>query len=102
MLLTLAGFTGSLVKLPWQALAGGLYIGFFEMGLSFIFWLRAMKLTENTARISTLIFLSPPLSLILIWALLDEAIKGSTLVGLAMILAGLAMQHWQRPHDPSV
>ncbi len=102
VLLALAGFTGSLVNLPWQALAGGLYIGFFEMGLSFILWLKAMKLTQNTARISTLIFLSPPLSLILIWALLDEAIKGSTLVGLAMILTGLAMQHWRRPHDPSV
>ncbi|WP_435214373.1 DMT family transporter [Luminiphilus sp. nBUS_16] len=102
VLLTLAGLTGSLVNLPWQALAGGLYIGFFEMGLSFILWLKAMKLTQNTARISTLIFLSPPLSLILIWALLGEAIKGSTLVGLAMILTGLAMQHWRRPHDPSV
>jgi drug/metabolite transporter (DMT)-like permease len=91
-----------LVNLPWQALAGGLYIGFFEMGLSFILWLKAMKLTQNTARISTLIFLSPPLSLILIWAILDEVIRGSTLVGLAMILAGLAMQHWQRPTDSSV
>ena len=102
VLLTIAGFTGSLVNLPWQALAGGLYIGFFEMGLSFILWLKAMKLTQNTARISTLIFLSPPLSLILIWAILDEVIRGSTLVGLAMILAGLAMQHWQRPTDSSV
>jgi drug/metabolite transporter (DMT)-like permease len=72
------------------------------MGLSFILWLKAMKLTQNTARISTLIFLSPPLSLILIWAILDEVIRGSTLVGLAMILAGLAMQHWQRPTDSSI
>ena len=102
VLLTLSFFTGSLAGLPWQALAGGLYIGFFEMGLSFILWLKAMKLTQNTARISTLIFLSPPLSLILIWAILGEAIRGSTLVGLAMILTGLAMQHWRRSPDPSV
>ena len=94
VLLTISLFTGSLINLPWQALAGGLYIGFFEMGLSFIFWLKAMKLTRNTAQISTLIFLSPPLSLILIWAVLGEEIRGSTLVGLAMILTGLAMQHW--------
>ncbi|MBT6038082.1 MAG: DMT family transporter, partial [Halieaceae bacterium] len=59
ILLTLSLFTGSLLNLPWQALAGGLYIGFFEMGLSFILWLKAMKLTRNTAQISTLIFLSP-------------------------------------------
>ncbi len=102
VLMTISVFTGSLIHLPWQALAGGLYIGFFEMGLSFILWLKAMRLTQNTARISTLIFLSPPLSLILIWAILDEVIKGSTLVGLAMILTGLAVQHWPRSPAPSV
>ena len=101
ILLTLSLFTGSLLNLPWQALAGGLYIGFFEMGLSFILWLKAMKLTRNTAQISTLIFLSPPLSLILIWAVLGEEIRGSTLVGLAMILTGLAMQHWPRARAQS-
>mgnify|MGYP000535799700 FL=1 len=101
ILLTLSLFTGSLLNLPWQALVGGLYIGFFEMGLSFILWLKAMKLTRNTAQISTLIFLSPPLSLILIWAVLGEEIRGSTLVGLAMILTGLAMQHWPRARAQS-
>jgi drug/metabolite transporter (DMT)-like permease len=40
--------------------------------------------------------------LILIWAILDEVIRGSTLVGLAMILAGLAMQHWRRPPNSSI
>lgn len=84
---------GALSDLPWQGLVGGLYVGLFEMGLAFIFWLKAMRLTQNTARISTLIFLSPPLSLILIWSILGETILTSTLVGLTLILGGLALQH---------
>ena len=50
----------------WQGLAGA-YIGLFEMGVAFILWMGAMKATRSTLRISTLIFLSPPLSLTFIW-----------------------------------
>ena len=82
------------IALPaWQGLTGAVYIGFFEMGVSFILWLNAMRLTDSTARISTLIFLSPPVSLVLIWLVLGEPVMTSTLAGLALILAGLALQH---------
>ena len=42
----------------WQGLAGAAYIGFFEMGITFVLWLSAMKLTDSTAKIANLIFLS--------------------------------------------
>ena len=87
---------GDLFAIGWQGLAGGLYVGVFEMGVSFILWLQAMRLTRQAARISTLIFLSPPLSLVLIWGILGEAILPSTLGGLAFILLGLALQHLKR------
>jgi len=77
---------------PWQAAVGGLYVGLFEMGLAFIWWLKAMKLAENTARIANLIFISPFLSLALISVFLDEAILNSTLIGLFLIIMGLALQ----------
>ncbi len=88
--------------LPWQGLVGGLYVGLLEMGLSFILWLYAMRLTRNTVRIATLIFLSPPLSLVFIWGILGEAIRASTLVGLTLILCGLALQHLNRRKKHSV
>lgn len=96
--LAVGGFAG----LTWQGLAGGLYVGLFEMGLSFILWLKAMRLTDNTARLATLIFLSPPLSLLLIWGILGERILTSTLVGLALILCGLALQHLKTEETASV
>ena len=73
-------------------LAGAVYLGFFEMGISFLFWLAAMKLTNNTARIANLIFLSPFLSLVFIYFLVGEKILPSTLWGLVFIIAGLVVQ----------
>ena len=77
---------------PWQGLVGAAYIGLLEMGACFVFWLMAMRLTDNTARLSNLIFLSPFLSLIFIHYLLGEKILISTFVGLILIIAGLLCQ----------
>lgn len=75
-----------------RGLAGAVYLGFFEMGIAFLFWLAAMKLTDNTARIANLIFLSPFLSLVFIYFLVGETIRPSTLWGLVFIIAGLIVQ----------
>lgn len=83
---------GTLFWPQWEAVAAAAYIGVFEMGLAFVFWLQAMRLTRHTARISNLIFLSPFISLVLIYTILGENIYSSTLVGLVMILSGLAIQ----------
>lgn len=77
-------------------LLGAAYVGTFEMGVAFVLWLTAMKLTSSTARISNLIFVSPIVSLGLIHVLLDEPILPSTIVGLALILTGLAAQQLGR------
>ncbi len=83
--------TGELEHLPVEGLIGATYIGVFEMGLSFILWLKAMKLTDSTAKISKLIFISPFISLLLISAILKESILISTFYGLGLILIGLAL-----------
>lgn len=81
----------------WQAWAGGLYVGLFEMGIAFVLWMGAMKATTSTLRISSLIFLSPPLSLLLIWMIAGEPVQGYTLLGLALILIGLGLQRRVEP-----
>lgn len=78
--------------LNWQGYAAALWIGLFEMGLTFVWWLMAMRLTASTARISNLIFLSPCLSLGVIYLVLGEPIRASTITGLLLILAGLVAQ----------
>ena len=77
---------------PVNGILGAVYIGSFEMGICFVLWLMAMKLTNNVARISNLIFLSPFLSLIFIHFLLGEDILPETFVGLLLIILGLLCQ----------
>jgi drug/metabolite transporter (DMT)-like permease len=62
------------------------------MGLSFLLWSTATKLTLSTSRIANMIFLSPLLSLVLINTFLGEKILVSTLAGLGMIMCGLVLQ----------
>ncbi|OIO04175.1 MAG: EamA family transporter [Desulfovibrionaceae bacterium CG1_02_65_16] len=81
----------------WSAigLAAAAYVGVFEMGVSFVLWLLAMRLTTSTARIGNLIFLSPFLSLVFIHFILGEVIHAATYAGLALILCGNALQKRQ-------
>ncbi len=75
-----------------RGLLGAAYVGTFEMGITFVFWLKALKLSENTAKVSNLIFLSPFLSLIFIHFLVGEEIFASTFSGLVLIISGLIIQ----------
>ena len=77
---------------PVSGLLGAAYIGMFEMGITFVFWLKALKLTANTARIANLIFISPFLSLVFIHFLVGEEILPATFVGLVLIIIGLLLQ----------
>lgn len=81
---------------PLQGLLGAAYVGCFEMGFAFWCWLGAMQQTRNTLRLSSLIFLAPPLSLLFIATIVGEPIQVSTMAGLAAILCGLLIQHWVR------
>ncbi|MFT5014606.1 MAG: drug/metabolite transporter (DMT)-like permease [Dinoroseobacter sp.] len=80
------------LSVPWQGWLGASYVGIFEMGLAFLFWSKALRLAENTSRVSTLIFLSPFISLWLIHLVLGETIYPTTYVGLAVIVTGLLIQ----------
>lgn len=84
--------TEDLRIIPLEGLLGAAYVGLFEMGVCFVLWLLAMKLTDNTAQISNLIFLSPFLSLIFIHFILGEQIIAATFIGLLFIVAGLLFQ----------
>ncbi len=80
-----------------HGLLGAAYAGTFEMGITFVCWLRALKLSENTAKVGNLIFISPFLSLVLIHFLVGEQILPSTFVGLVLIVAGLIVQQLKAP-----
>jgi drug/metabolite transporter (DMT)-like permease len=75
-----------------RGLAGTAYVGFFEMSVTFALWLMALRLSENTARVSILIFVAPFFSLVFIHFLVGEAILPSTVAGLALIVIAVIIQ----------
>lgn len=77
---------------PIEGLYAATYVGFFEMGITFMLWLKAMQTTRNTSKIANLIFISPFLSLIFIYFIIKEPIYISTVVGLVFIISGLLIQ----------
>ncbi|WP_257265152.1 DMT family transporter [Endozoicomonas sp. ONNA2] len=75
-----------------EGLAAAAYVGLIEMGFAYILWLKALKLTDNTAMISNISYLSPFLSLIFIGNILGEAIYPATYAGLMMIIVAVLAQ----------
>lgn len=86
--------------LAWQGWLGAIYLGLFEMGFAFVMWLLAMQYAESTARISNLIFISPFVSLVLLYFLVGEQIYPATLVGLLMIILALMIQQYKGAKKP--
>ncbi len=85
-------YAAALGKLAWPSVAGLLgaaYVGTFEMGLTFVLWISALRLSRTTAQVSGLIFLAPFLSLLVIHLVLGETIHPSTLIGLVLIVGGI-------------
>jgi drug/metabolite transporter (DMT)-like permease len=80
----------------WKAIAGCIYIGLFEMGIAYVFWLKGLQLSSTTAKVSNLIFLAPFISLILISLTVGEQILWSTFAGLAFITVGIILQRNSR------
>jgi drug/metabolite transporter (DMT)-like permease len=86
--------TGQFQVHGWQGAAGGIYIGLFEMGFTFVLWLNALNYSTTTAKVSNLIYLSPFISLIFIHFTVGETIFPSTVAGLVLIITGIGLQQY--------
>ncbi len=81
------------IEMPnWQTIVGAIYIGMFELSISFVIWLNALKLSSNTAKVSNLVYLSPFVALFWIRLTVGEEIHFSTVIGLIFIVSGILVQ----------
>jgi drug/metabolite transporter (DMT)-like permease len=81
--------TGNTYLADFRGLLGGIYVGIFEMGITFILWMKALNYAGSAARIGNLIYITPFLSLIWIHFVLGEQIYITTFAGLGLIIAGI-------------
>jgi drug/metabolite transporter (DMT)-like permease len=83
------------VEIPnFKGALGAVYIGLFEMGITFLVWLRALQLSRTTAHVANLIYLVPFLSLVVIYFVVREKILASTIVGVVFIVGGIVLQNF--------
>lgn len=81
------------VNLKISAIATAVYIGLFEMGITFYLWIKALQLAPTTDKISNLVYLAPFLSLILVHFVLHEPVFYTTPAGLLLIITGILIQN---------
>jgi len=75
----------------WPAL---IYVGLFEMGLTFVLWLTALQRARHAARLGHLVYLAPFLSLGFLHLILGEPLLPATFAGLALIIGSLLWRAW--------
>ncbi len=73
-----------------------IYVGIFEAGIVYVFWMKALQLSKNNARIGNIIFLSPFISLIFIRFILKETLFITTFIGLIFIVTGIFLQQFDK------
>lgn len=83
---------GGLSTPPTTAWPALVYVGLFEMGLTFVLWLTALQWSRSAARLAQLIYLAPFLSLVFLHLIIGEPIAASTPLGLALIIGAILSQ----------
>jgi hypothetical protein len=76
-----------------KGILAAVYVGVFEMGITFLFWLKALKMAETTDKVSNLVYLAPFLSLVFVHFILHEPVYYTTPVGLLLIICGIWLQN---------
>ena len=77
----------------FKGIASSVYIGLFEMGITFFLWLKALQLSVTTDKVSNLVYLAPFLSLIFVHFILHEPVFYTTPAGLLLIVSGIFIQN---------
>jgi drug/metabolite transporter (DMT)-like permease len=74
------------------------YVGIFEMGVTFVWWLLAMQYAQAPDRISNLVYVAPFLNLFIVRLVLHEHIYRTTVFGIILLVAGILIQNMMSRH----
>jgi len=91
--LAIYGFASGESFIPsGKSLLWVVYVGVFEMGLTYMMWNTALKRASSAAAVGSLIFLTPFLALVPIALVVNEGIAPSTVTGLVLVTAGILIE----------
>jgi drug/metabolite transporter (DMT)-like permease len=89
-LLPLAFGVENLAAFQWTftAIGAAAFLGIFGSAMTFVIYLHLLK-TQEATRMSLIAFITPIVTVIVGWLVLDERLGPETLVGAALVLVGL-------------
>ncbi len=76
-----------------RGLLASVYVGLFEMGITFLFWLKALSMSRTTDKVSNLVYLAPFLSMVFLYFIVNEPVYYTTPLGLILIISGIFVQN---------
>jgi drug/metabolite transporter (DMT)-like permease len=86
------GELSGITNLDVQGIAGSIYIGLFEMGITFVIWLKALELSKSTSDVGMYIYITPFLALLFIQTVVGEKIGIWTVAGLVLVISGIVLK----------
>lgn len=90
-----AGLPEAVARAPLSLTLTGVYLGIFPAALAYITWTYLLSRLP-AARAASLLYLVPPLAMLMAWILLREVPPALSLVGGAVALTGVALTSLQR------
>lgn len=93
LLIALALTSKGLSDISVRGLIASVYVGLFEMGITFLFWLKALSHAETSDKVSNLVYLAPFLSMMFLYFIINEPVYYTTPVGLVFIISGIFVQN---------
>ncbi len=82
-------FTKGQLIFNLKAILACVYIGTFEMGITFLFWSKGLELIDQKEKLVKYSYLGPFISLLFLALIIKEKILLSTIVGLIFIIFGI-------------
>jgi drug/metabolite transporter (DMT)-like permease len=76
-----------------KGFAASVYIGLFEMGITFFLWLKALQTAETSDKISNLVYIAPFISILFLYFIIGEPVYYTTPMGLVLIISGIYLQN---------
>ncbi len=89
------GLPQALVLAPWSHIAALLWLGIAPTFVGYLTWNAALR-RASASQVSSFIYFSPPIAVLIGWVWLDERLTALTLVGGVITVAGVVLANMRR------
>jgi drug/metabolite transporter (DMT)-like permease len=93
------GLPQALVVAPWSHIAALLWLGIAPTFVGYLAWNAALR-RASASQVSSFIYFSPPIAVVIGWIWLGEQLSWLTLIGGAITVGGVALANARRQTPP--